>query len=49
MPTCFDFFKNCIAFRNAHPVLRGKTHFANQDYMGSGYADITWHGLKPGA
>ena len=40
----FRFFKNCIAFRNAHPVLRSKTHFANQDYVGSGYADITWHG-----
>ncbi|HXV96965.1 MAG TPA: glycogen debranching protein GlgX [Anaerolineae bacterium] len=40
----FRFFKNCIAFRKAHPVLRSKTHFSNQDYVGSGYADITWHG-----
>lgn len=40
------FFKNIIAFRNAHPVLRGKDHFRNQDYMGSGYADITWHGTQ---
>jgi glycogen operon protein len=40
----FQFVKNCIAFRKAHPVLRSKTHFRNEDYMGSGYADITWHG-----
>jgi isoamylase len=40
------FFKNCFAFRRAHPVLRSRTHFRNQDYVGSGYADISWHGLK---
>jgi isoamylase len=40
----FRFFKNCIAFRKAHPVLRNQSHFRNQDYVGSGYADITWHG-----
>jgi glycogen operon protein len=42
----FRFTKNCIAFRKAHPVLRNKTHFRNEDYMGSGYADITWHGTQ---
>ena len=42
----FRFVKNCIAFRNAHPVLRSKYHFANRDYKGSGYADITWHGTQ---
>ncbi|MBD2179766.1 glycogen debranching protein GlgX [Planktothrix sp. FACHB-1355] len=42
----FRFFKNCIAFRHAHPVLRSKYHFSNRDYMGSGYADITWHGTQ---
>jgi glycogen operon protein len=42
----FRFFKNCLAFRHAHPVLRGKTHLRNHDYLGSGYADITWHGVK---
>jgi glycogen operon protein len=42
----FRFFKNCLAFRHAHPVLRSKTHLRNQDYLGSGYADITWHGVK---
>ncbi len=35
-----------IAFRRAHPLLRNRWHFANKDYMGSGYADITWHGIK---
>ncbi|NDJ21797.1 glycogen debranching protein GlgX [Nostoc sp. B(2019)] len=42
----FKFFKHCIAFRNAHPVLRNKFHFQNTDYAASGYADITWHGTK---
>ncbi|WP_238360853.1 hypothetical protein [Iningainema tapete] len=40
------FFQNCIAFRNAHPILRNKNHFRNVDYVGSGYADITWHGTQ---
>lgn len=42
----FKFFKDCIAFRKAHPVLRNRWHFQNKDYVGSGYADITWHGVK---
>jgi isoamylase len=42
----FRFVKTCIAFRNAHPVLRNREYFRNCDYMGSGYADITWHGVK---
>ena len=42
----FRFFKNCIAFRRAHPVLRGNSYFRNEDYVGSGYADITWHGTQ---
>lgn len=42
----FKFFKNIINFRNAHPVLRNREHFRNYDYVGSGYADITWHGTK---
>ncbi len=40
------FFKRIIAFRRAHSVLRSPAHFRNQDYMGSGFADITWHGQK---
>jgi isoamylase len=42
----FRFFKYCIAFRHAHPVLRNKDHFANHDYVGCGYADISWHGTQ---
>jgi isoamylase len=42
----FRFFKNCIAFRRAHSVLRGNTYLRNEDYVGSGYADITWHGTQ---
>ncbi|MGK7903923.1 MAG: glycogen debranching protein GlgX [Hormoscilla sp.] len=42
----FNFVKNCIAFRKAHPVLRNRYHFQNRDYVGSGYADISWHGTQ---
>jgi isoamylase len=42
----FRFIKNCITFRKAHPVLRSNEFFRNQDYVGSGYADITWHGTQ---
>jgi glycogen operon protein len=42
----FQFFKHCIAFRNAHPVLRGREFFRNEDYMNCGYPDITWHGTS---
>ncbi|ESA38966.1 glycogen debranching enzyme [Leptolyngbya sp. Heron Island J] len=42
----FQFAKHCINFRLAHPVLRSDQHFQNRDYMGSGYADITWHGTQ---
>ncbi|WP_067777345.1 glycogen debranching protein GlgX [Nostoc sp. NIES-3756] len=42
----FKFFKDCIAFRHAHPVLKNKWHFRNVDYANSGYADITWHGTQ---
>lgn len=42
----FRFVKHCIAFRNAHPVLRNHWHYQNRDYVGSGYADITWHGTQ---
>jgi glycogen operon protein len=42
----FRFAKHIIAFRHAHPVLRNRWHFSNRDYVGSGYADISWHGAK---
>jgi len=40
------FVRNMIAFRRAHPVLCSSTHFQNRDYVGSGLADITWHGVQ---
>jgi isoamylase len=40
------FVQRCVAFRHAHPVLRGRYHLRNADYVGSGYADITWHGTR---
>jgi len=40
------FFQNIIAFRLAHPVLRNRYHLSERDYVGSGYADITWHGTE---
>lgn len=43
----FHFVKNMIAFRHAHPVLRNPNYLQNRDYVGSGYADITWHGTQP--
>lgn len=42
----FRFYKNMIAFRIAHPALRGNMHFQGKDYVGSGYPDISWHGTK---
>ncbi len=42
----FNFVKHCIAFRKAYPVLRNRYHFQNRNYVGSGYADITWHGTQ---
>jgi isoamylase len=40
------FFKHCIGFRKAHVSLRNRTHLRNQDYVGSGYPDISWHGVR---
>jgi glycogen operon protein len=45
----YTFVKRIIAFRKNHPALRNRFHFQNRDYMGSGYADITWHGNEPWA
>jgi isoamylase len=42
----FRFFKHLIAFRKAHPVLRNQWHLSNRDLVGSGYADISWHGTS---
>jgi glycogen operon protein len=42
----FRFFQACIAFRQAHPGLRRRTHLRNEDHIGSGYPDISWHGVQ---
>jgi glycogen operon protein len=42
----FRFVKGILAFRMSHPVLRHHEHFHNRDCVGSGYADITWHGTQ---
>jgi glycogen operon protein len=42
----FHFFKQCIAFRKAHPALRRRYHLHERDLIDSGYPDISWHGLK---
>jgi len=42
----FRFVKKIIAFRKAHHLFRNRWFFSNQDYIGSGYADITWHGAQ---
>jgi glycogen operon protein len=45
-PDLFRFFKNLIAFRKEHPVFHNRWHLRNQDYVGSGFPDISWHGER---
>lgn len=40
------FFANCVKFRLAHPSFRNRWHLSNQDRVGSGYPDISWHGTQ---
>ncbi len=42
----YRFFKNCIHFRLAHPIFRNRWHLRSQDYVGSGFPDISWHGTQ---
>ena len=42
----FRFTRNCILFRRSHPALRGAGHVRGQDYVGSGYPDLSWHGTQ---
>jgi glycogen operon protein len=42
------FFKYCIAFRRAHPVLRNGHFLIGEDYHGVGLPDFTLHGAKVG-
>ena len=41
----FTFVRKMIAFRKAHPVLR--TRFFESGYNGTGYPEISFHGLTP--
>lgn len=41
------FTKNIIAFRNANPALRQDEFLGIRDQVGSGYPDISWHGVQP--
>ncbi|HET9170537.1 MAG TPA: glycogen debranching protein GlgX [Actinospica sp.] len=41
------FTSNLIAFRRAHPVLRHVSHPHGTDRVGSGYPDVSWHGVRP--
>ncbi len=40
------FFRLMIAFRKVHPALRSRTFLSNTDLVGSGYPDISWHGVR---
>lgn len=39
----FRYFKEMIAFRKSHPMLRQREHFTHTDRVKSGYPDISWH------
>jgi glycogen operon protein len=39
------FVRNCIAFRAAHPVLRGRNHPRGADPTGGWYPEVSWHGV----
>ena len=41
----FTFVKGLVAFRKAHPVLRGKDF--NFSHNGTGYPELSFHGLRP--
>lgn len=45
----YDFVRNCIAFRKAHPTLRRRYYLHERDLIGSGFPDISWHGRKAGS
>jgi glycogen operon protein len=40
------FFQQLLAFRHAHPVLRSRHHMRHTDYVGSGYPDLSFHGIN---
>ncbi len=40
------YFQTIIAFRHQHPVLRNRYYHSYSDYVGSGWPDMSWHGLE---
>lgn len=42
----FEFVKQLIALRKAHPVLRGKTLLRGMDYISCGCPDVSRHGTR---
>lgn len=44
-PDVFQFFRDMIHFRHAHPVLRRKEFLTG--YNSSGYPELSFHGEKP--
>lgn len=42
----FAYFKKIITLRRFHPMLRRNDHLRGEDYLGSGYPDISWHSRK---
>ena len=42
----FRFFKHIIQFRRQHKVLRYEEHLSHTDYLGLGYPDFSWHGVR---
>ena len=41
------FTRMLIAFRKANPALRQREFLSGKDLVGSGYPDISWHGVQP--
>jgi glycogen operon protein len=40
------FVRGCLQFRAAHPLLRGRLHPRGEDTAGTGYPDVSWHGVR---
>jgi glycogen operon protein len=40
------FASRLIAFRKAHILFHNRWHLRGQDYLGTGYPDISWHGER---
>ena len=41
------FVRTIIAFRRQHASLHREDWFTGEDCIGSGYPDISWHGVEP--